>query len=105
MLRITYDSLFGEAVADGRVETLVSLIAKIPDFRASYSTENVFLALRLAVARGDIEHHNIVFVYKCQEIRISKYGFIEDWPKGFCDTTDDTINEILKIAIIPYLKK
>ena len=51
----------------------------------SYSTSNIFFALKEKVAIGELDHNSILFRFNGKDIPINEYGAIIDWPDGFCD--------------------
>ena len=62
-----------------------------------YSTENIFNAIRHAVATGRINVEDVVFEFKGEIITIDKNGHLSDWPRDFCE-----FNEKLIEALIVY---
>lgn len=62
-------------------------------------------AIRLLIARGVLNHEEVSFEYKTdllhegEVIRPNRYGRLEPWPRGFCDTSIDIISELLMISI------
>jgi len=100
MITIHYDPEC-RAVPDGQVAEYVnSLIAE-----HARSTHSVLRAVgvgsivqefRLRVARGEIPHTDLQFVFEGQTITINEYARLSDWPKGFADFEDQRIVEIIR---------
>lgn len=55
-------------------------------------------AVRLLTAKGILNHEAVFFLYEGKVIHINKYGMITDWPKGFCDSRCDILEELLTLA-------
>lgn len=52
-------------------------------------------ALRLLIAKGTLDHERVVFKYEDKLIKPNRYGYLESWPKGFCDHSCDILEELL----------
>lgn len=95
------------AVPDGNISRFVDNIVHLEkynwqwegdDVRLTYSTTNIFTALRLAVVEGRIPAERIIFEYGGERIPINEYGALLHWPKGFLDAELDNVEQILKLA-------
>ena len=91
MLRIIYDPLDGEAVADGKASEWVSkrLIHRLTtngDLTVTVGTEVMINEFRLAVVDKKIKPEEMVFIFKDHILTIREGGRINKWPCGFCDT-------------------
>lgn len=64
-----------------------------------YSTSNIFMALKLKVALGELDHNSIIFRYNGKYIHINEYGAIPDWPDGFCDIDTQIAEDTLRAAM------
>ena len=51
--------------------------------------------VRLCVARGMIPAGEVIFQFNGENIFVSKLGNLDRWPRGFCDYTDNILEELL----------
>lgn len=63
---------------------------------AQFSNAMVLDALRVLVIRREVDWGSIVIRFKDQAMYIDQYANLSDWPKGFCDFTENYLMEILK---------
>ena len=68
------------------------------DWELKVSNEMLIHYFRLRVAQGVLKSDQIQFKFNDQIIRVNKFGTLEDWPKGFCDYTDNLLMELLTIG-------
>lgn len=61
----------------------------------SVSSEILVHAFRILVLRKIITVNEIMFKYKNTIILVDKDGRLNKWPKGFCDTVDNFLMELL----------
>jgi len=81
---ITFDSIKGTPVADGKAEELALKLHKSGrNFKTS--TDNLIHATRALICEGAIPHSSVVFMFNGEKIQADKDGRIADWPLGFCD--------------------
>jgi len=115
MLIIVYDAVKGKAVADGIVLSEVQAVLEdYEDFKeltgadlsVHFSTENIFLAFRLAVLKKEISNDDIVFEYSNYEtgeyfkdIKIGTNGMVSFYPPGFLSLNTDICFELLQYRI------
>jgi len=96
MLKVIYH-VDGLVVADKMaMETARDIINRYKDKeinRIKVANELVFLALRLCVKNGKISNKDICFVYGDTEIFIDRYGYLDEWPDGFCDVVENMMVE------------
>ena len=59
------------------------------------STGMLVDAIRIMVIRGKIPHDEVRILFKDKVITIDKYVQYSEWPKGFLDTFDDILDEII----------
>jgi len=89
MITIKYDPNWGVAVRDGEVEQRIADIlwdTAHDTYELEYATENIFHALRLAVADGRLDYRRIQFQFKNGILPVDQYGDLTtNWPEGFCD--------------------
>lgn len=102
-VKIEYDPLNGAAVNDGKVDDYWQAVVdgftiyhnegigwvQIPKF----ATENIFYRARIALVRNEIDH--LTFVFRGEEIPVNKIGTIDHWPKGFLDSTETWLAELI----------
>jgi hypothetical protein len=55
-------------------------------------------AIRLEVARGNLDCDDVKFIFGGREITCNPYGAINRWPNGFADIDTDYCEKILKEA-------
>ena len=97
----------GLAIADGEVMNWAENLAKefnrrTTSFLRAVSCETMVNAIRLLIARGVLDHKEVVFTNGEETIRSNRYGRLDSWPKGFCSQTCDMMEELLMTA---YVKK
>jgi len=64
-----------------------------------YSTDNIFIRVKLGIVKGELDYTNIVFIFEDKEIKVNRFGAIQDWPDGFCDTSPKLAEELLCSAM------
>lgn len=69
------------------------------DLELRLSTSIIITAIRLEIAKGNIDYNKIKFQYKNKKFQANEYGVILDWPKGFCDIETDLCEQILRVAM------
>lgn len=65
------------------------------DVNVSYSTENIFLAIRTAVVTGRLNHKSIQFKFNDKIIDIYEDGKLSEFPTGFLDVADNLLTTLL----------
>ena len=99
MLTIEYDPDNGMAVRDGECEQLAATYAYNASIHKerlfSHSTANIFYAVRLLVQQGQIDYHEIQFLYKGQYLVLNEYGVPQNWPVGFLDFHGDYAQKLI----------
>lgn len=106
MLTLIYDPNSDRAIPDGKVGYTCQFIAmearaafeQNADWHYTFSTENIFTAVRLAIVQGLIHHHSVQFAYEDKVFMANEYGAISKWPDGFCDQTVKMATEIARTA-------
>lgn len=103
MITLKYDPNNGIAYRDGGLDEYVNRLC-IQNNRASdtnneihitAATENIFLALRVAIKQGRISHEDVLVEYNKQFGKYDKDGRSEFWPDGFCDYHQKQLLELL----------
>lgn len=95
----------GKAIGDFEVESFVEdVIANIGKGKDYIVSSSIAInALRLAIVEGRINKDCVKFLFygKCglEEVKVTKYGSIENCPRGFCDKDIDICESILINAI------
>lgn len=93
MIFIEYDPrLYSAACPDGRALDDAEGIAETArqnvdwDYHLTYSTDNIFYALRMLIVNGTLPHDKILFVYQGHAYGLDEYGHVlGGWPEGFAD--------------------
>lgn len=92
----------GKSINDWDVESFCNTVYK--NFQKSKETLNievcneiVILRFRAMVAEGLIKPEEIVFIFKCDEIKVNKHGRLLKSPKDFCDRSDNYLDKILDL--------
>lgn len=101
MLTVNYTAN-GTAFSDFKArEIAADLAAKAgdQDLSVDVSTENVVYALRLLVARGDIELANVAFLHEGQRVEVNQYGAAVAAPRDFCGVNVMVVHELLEAAM------
>lgn len=74
------------------------------DYVYCVSSQNIVEAFRVLVVNKEIEHKDIMFSFEGKKITINKHGQLSEWHKGFCDTIDKFLTEILSKGIMKMNK-
>jgi predicted ATPase len=59
---------------------------------------DIISTLQLSDVRIQIKKEKVsgyYVIWNDQKIRIDKFGYVESWPKGFFDTYDDQLDELI----------
>lgn len=97
MLTIEY-APHGGAVSDFDVERIFQ--ALVPDMldeaehSVAFATENIFLRVRVGLARGEITTSEVRFVFESKIVSVDNEGRIEQWPPGFLDTIEELLYQL-----------
>jgi len=62
------------------------------------STENVLFKIKELIAKGQLPHDRVVFLYEGKEIHPNKYGATHNTPDGFMDTIGNIAEETMMAA-------
>jgi hypothetical protein len=65
------------------------------DLHYLVSTSIFITAIRLEIAKGNIDYNKIQFKFGNKIFQANEYGCMLDWPKGFCDKETDLCQQIL----------
>lgn len=84
---------------DGEIKIVKDVISAFEDYTLYYSTENIFVRIRLEIVLGNIDSTNIQFEYDFKPVHVNRFGAIIDWPNGFCDIVIDMSEKILRNAL------
>jgi hypothetical protein len=89
----------GEAVSDFGCDDYVNIIRNdiLDGENSEYdvSTSIVILAIRAAIARGELDFTKIQFKFDDHILHPDKDGRMEYWPRGFCDIDLNFMDDIL----------
>jgi len=100
MLAMTYDE--GEALSDFNIEWefehLRYFIEDIETHDKVYSTANIFHRIRLGIVLGEIDCHDVWFVWNGEKLSINQFGVPICWPDGFLDQAEFS-EDILRAAL------
>jgi hypothetical protein len=109
MILIHYFPNADHAIPDGKiaayVDDLLAAHAQISNVVRSTSQGTVIQELRLRVARGELPHTDLQFVFDDHKFSLNEYAVIYDWPQGFADLEDRQVTEILTLAMKKRLKQ
>lgn len=90
----------GPAVSDFRAmdyaKDLAFLAKDTETNTAQFSNAMVLDALRVLICRGELSHEQIELRFENRAMYIDQYANLSDWPRGFCDQTENYLMEILK---------
>jgi hypothetical protein len=75
----------GIAASDFEADTIAKNILEAPDAIYNFSTANVILAVRAAVARSGVDNPNVEFLFEGQRLQLRKCAKLDHWPAGFID--------------------
>jgi len=93
MLTLEYDPERGEAIPDGVVDVIVDTWVSMfthavrVEVHEIYSTENIFFAVKCAIAEGILSHEKVQFQFKLFQFQANRYGAIWPRPPGFLEQT------------------
>jgi hypothetical protein len=97
MITIEYCE-YGRAVSDFDCLDWLDIVKSSTDGYFQVSTSVPISVIRLAIAKGEINYNNVVFIYNNITLNINEYGSIIDCPKGFCDIQIKISEKILTTA-------
>ena len=67
------------------------------DSRIRTSCELVILVARALIAEGKLDKNEVEFKYEGESLGFAnKYGQLENYPLGFCDTSDSYLDRLLE---------
>ena len=95
----------GEPISDFNYEDWITriknyfLYAKEQDWYLKASTDIAIQALRLEIAKGNINCEDITFAFKDEKFKANKYGVFNKVPDGFCKAHFDLIWQIIRVGI------
>lgn len=103
---VRYDAERGKAIRDGDAWPLAMQLIELskmegtPVVRRRYSTQNIVLALRVAVKEGLLEAGNLRVVWRTPHGTdlnqlVDRNGRIRRWPRGFMDTDEELTMRLL----------
>jgi len=106
MITIEYTET-GEAISDFNYEHWLNNVKNNLDSNNVFkvSTSVPVYAVRLAIAKGEIDHTKVKFKYKDRESSVNKYGVVNYWPAGFADVIDILTSKIIETSIIKRKQK
>lgn len=104
MLIIEYDPITASPVRDGDAERWAEEIINLSNFKGyshdymhndknielSYSTENIFYWIRVAVKENRLDREVVRFKFQNKLIKLDKNGHAT-FPKGFFDLTESAL--------------
>ena len=95
MKTIIYDPVYGQAIADAKIESFVQEFLNSDYDQLIVGNENIIDQFRLEVKKGNYDYQKIVFVFNGATISMDKNGRILKWPVGFCDYQDKRLCELV----------
>lgn len=106
---LEYDPEFPFSIPDGKIEEEVSDIISFQqcgnNFLRIYGVENIFSAIRLAIAEGRLNHNGVFFTFRGKNYSLNEYGKMETWPDGFCDFNINNSEKILRAVMKKYKER
>ena len=113
MIHVTYDpnsTLEGSCVPDGLIMTFINRLreqarASHRDLYITISSETLLLALRLVIARGELDYQGVEITYKPDPLKegkllvLNKLAQFVEWPEGFYSFSDSLLSELLDLQI------
>jgi predicted ATPase len=99
-LIINYDPVNGEAVPDGKIfsyvkDLVVIAEARIVPMEVTVGSSTIIEEIRALILEGVLSHKDILFKFERKELRVDKYGNLNSWPKGFCDTYENILERLV----------
>lgn len=76
-----------------------------PECVFEFSTENIFNRIRLGVVLGEMDCHDVLFMFNDDVIELNRYGVYEEYLDGFLDANTKIIESILITQIAIYQKE
>jgi len=106
MITVTYDPQNGQVVPDGEIAKFVDdmLSCKRADLELTVGSGTMVNEFRLRVARAELSHRHIQFVFNGEVLIMNEFGRMAVWPKGFADYQDWQTVGILTAASISNRK-
>ena len=94
MIIVVYDAYNGQPISDGKALELAKVLLTLSETQDgehifSYSTENVFVAIRCLIAEKEFSPKNIRFLFEDKTLVIYSNGQLSQYPKGFIDFVTD----------------
>ena len=98
MLIIEYDPINGTVIPDGLIKDWAdNLVKTSTNMNITVGSSLMIDTTRALIAKKKINHKEIIYRFKKQDLKPDKNGRLSVWPKGFCDTYDDVLEELLWI--------
>ena len=69
------------------------------DHHSVISSSLPIALVREAIAKGNLSHDKVTFVFEGRSFQANEYGSIPDWPRGFCDKEIACSERILRAAM------
>lgn len=91
---IEYDPFYGCKFSDGELLEKALELYNLSD-HILVCQETMIQAYRVLVKRCKIDHNSIVFRFKGRDLSVNKDGWLEEFPKGFCDTMENLMLELI----------
>lgn len=90
----------GVCVADVKtMEIAESFVQRANDPNAihevRFSQAMIFDAFRVLIKRGVVNASDVGFKFQDKMMYPNSYGQLNDWPRGFCDHTEDYLLELM----------
>jgi hypothetical protein len=101
MIIIRYDPVDGVPVPDGAATDVVASLIELGKdgvVVASYSTDNVFFAIRLAIVEGKVSHEEVRFEFEDSVFFANRFGAAPGAPSRFCGYTGNVAERIIRLA-------
>lgn len=105
MLIIEYDPINGEIVPDGKVrEWADDLVKEHEEWKEEDYVDDMVVVIgsvvmldmtRALIVKKRLDHKEVTYSYYDLKQTPDKFGSLRQWPKGFCDTYDNILEELI----------
>lgn len=100
-LIVEYDPILGDHEPDALIHGYV--IRMIHTFlnetegtlHRVVANELMIMEVRVAIKQKRLNHEQVIFRFKGQDIHAHSNGRLPNWPKGFCDTYEKLLTDFL----------
>jgi len=98
MLIVEYDPIKGKVVPDGEVrkwaDNVIEMHERNKGLHTTAGSVIMIDAIRVLVMKGKLAGEKIIFRFEGKDLEVER-GYLKHWPKGFCDTYDEILEDLL----------